>query len=151
MAGSLLAEIGLPKLALAWTLLIGVPALVLGFAPLATAARLSTLSSKAATVVYGAGSLVLLGLVVLAGWFGGRRLLPVAERGFLGAQRARRAADLCGHPRSAAPFRRTDIAGQHAGQHSRCRARGHRRAGRHCDRVAGRLAGGTLWPFTRWK
>ncbi|MGO3930275.1 metallophosphoesterase [Rhodopseudomonas pseudopalustris] len=82
LAGSLLAEISLPKLALAWTLLIGVPALVLGFAPLATTLWLSTLSSKAATVVYGAGSLVLLGLVVLAGWFGGQRLFPVAERSF---------------------------------------------------------------------
>jgi 3',5'-cyclic AMP phosphodiesterase CpdA len=82
LAGSLLAEISLPKLALAWTLLIGVPALVLGFAPLATTLWFSTLSSKAATTLYGAGSLVLLGLVVAAGWFGGQRLLSVAERSF---------------------------------------------------------------------
>ncbi|MBI5113230.1 MAG: metallophosphoesterase [Rhodovulum sp.] len=82
LAGSLLAEISLPKLATAWVLLIAVPALVVGVAPLAVTLWFATLSSKLATVLSGAGSLLLLGLLVGAGWFGGRRLLPVAERSF---------------------------------------------------------------------
>lgn len=82
LAGSLLAEISLPKLALTWLLLIGMPAFVLGFAPLIFTLWLSTVSSKVATVLYGAGSLLLLALVVGVGWFGGRRLLPIAERSF---------------------------------------------------------------------
>ena len=34
LAGSLLVEISLPKLAVAWTLLIGLPGIILGIAPL---------------------------------------------------------------------------------------------------------------------
>lgn len=82
LAGSLLAEISLPKLAVAWTLLIGLPALALGLAPLVVSLWFATLSTKAATVLSGAGSLLLLAAVLAAGWYGGRRLLPLAERSF---------------------------------------------------------------------
>jgi hypothetical protein len=82
LAGSLLAEISLPKLAVAWTLLIGLPALALGLAPLVVSLWFATLSSKAATVLSGAGSVMLLAAVLVAGWHGGRRLLPLAERSF---------------------------------------------------------------------
>ncbi|NVO13538.1 MAG: metallophosphoesterase [Rhodoplanes sp.] len=82
LAGSLLAEISLPKLAVAWTLLIGLPALALGLAPLVVSLWFATLSTKAATVLSGAGSVMLLAAVLVAGWYGGRRLLPIAERSF---------------------------------------------------------------------
>ena len=46
LAGSLLAEISLPKLAVAWFLLIVGPGLVLGVAPVVAAIWVSKLSSR---------------------------------------------------------------------------------------------------------
>jgi Calcineurin-like phosphoesterase len=82
LAGSLLAEISLPKLAVAFTLTIVVPALMLGVAPILAAAWLDKLSSKLSTALVGFWPAILLAVVVVAGWFGGRPLFRLAESSF---------------------------------------------------------------------
>jgi hypothetical protein len=82
MAGSLLAEISLPKLVLAWLLLIVLPGILLGLAPLVLSGWIATLSRKVAAPLNGAWPLLLLLLVVVAGYLGGRPLYRMAEQGF---------------------------------------------------------------------
>jgi predicted MPP superfamily phosphohydrolase len=82
MAGSLLAEISLPKLALAWLLLIALPGILLGLAPLILSGWIATISRKIAAPLNEAWPLLLLILVVVAGYLGGRPLYRVAEQGF---------------------------------------------------------------------
>lgn len=82
IAGSLLAEISLPKLAAAWLLLIVLPALLLGLAPLVASGWLATLSRQRAVALGGIWPLLVLAVVVAVGWVGGRPLFRVAERGF---------------------------------------------------------------------
>ncbi len=82
LAGSLLAEISLPKLAVAWAVLIVVPGLMLGAAPLLASFWLSKLSSTFAYALAGFWSAILLVIVVVAGWFGGRPLFRLAENSF---------------------------------------------------------------------
>ena len=82
LAGSLLAEISLPKLAVAWAVLIVVPGLMLGVAPLLASVWLSKLSSTFAYALAGFWSAILLVIVVVAGWFGGRPLFRLAENSF---------------------------------------------------------------------
>ena len=53
LAGSLLAEISLPKLAVAFTLLVVIPGLVLGIAPIVAAIWFGKLSSKLASALAG--------------------------------------------------------------------------------------------------
>ena len=55
LAGSLLAEVSLPKLLLAWTLLIVLPSLLLGLTPLVVTGWLETLSRKIADPLSGCG------------------------------------------------------------------------------------------------
>ena len=55
LAGSLLAEISLPKLAVAWTLLIGLPGVMLGVAPLVVSLWIGTVSWKASIILTGIG------------------------------------------------------------------------------------------------
>jgi hypothetical protein len=81
LAGSLLAEISLPKLIIAWGLMIVLPALILGLAPLAGSLWLSTLSGQLAEIV-GFFPLLLLALVLAIGWFGGRPVLRWVESSF---------------------------------------------------------------------
>lgn len=82
LAGSLLAEISLPKLAVAFTLLMVVPALALGVAPIIAAIWLGKLSSKLAAALAGFWPAILLMIVVAIGWFGGRTLFRLAENSF---------------------------------------------------------------------
>jgi hypothetical protein len=82
IAGSLLAEISLLKLALAWVLLIVLPGLLLGLSPLIISGWLSTLSRKIAEPLYGTWPLLVLALVVALGWIFGRPLFRAAEQGF---------------------------------------------------------------------
>ena len=82
LAGSLLAEISLPKLAVAWFLLIVGPGLVLGVAPVVAAIWLSKLSTKLEYPVAGIWPLVILAVLVAVGWFGGRTLFRLAENSF---------------------------------------------------------------------
>ena len=82
LAGSLLAEISLPKLVLAWMLLIGFPFLLLGAAPLLVSIWITAVSSKAVSVWTEIWPIFLLGPLVALGWVGGRRLLRLAESSF---------------------------------------------------------------------
>jgi Calcineurin-like phosphoesterase len=82
LAGSLLAEISLPKLAVAFTLLVVIPGLVLGIAPIVVAIWFGKLESKLASALAGVWPAVLLVIVIAVGWFGGRPLFRLAEKSF---------------------------------------------------------------------
>ena len=82
MAGSLLAEISLPKLFLAWLFLIIIPGLLLGVAPLIVSGWFAALSRKVAAPLDGIWPLLLLAAVLAIGCFGWRPLYRLAERGF---------------------------------------------------------------------
>jgi len=81
IAGSLLAEISLTKLFLAWIVSIGLPAAILGLAPLIVTAWVGGVFSRVVEL-YGFGAALLLLAVVAAGWFGWRPLFRVAEANF---------------------------------------------------------------------
>jgi Calcineurin-like phosphoesterase len=82
LAGSLLAEISLPKLAIAWMLLIGFPGLLLGAAPLLVSIWIAAVWSHAANIFYEILPVLLLPPLMAIGWFGGRPLLRLAENSF---------------------------------------------------------------------
>lgn len=81
IAGSLLAEVSLPKLLLAWTLSIVLPAILLGLAPLLATAWLAKASGSIAELGSAGAALVLL-LVAAVGWYGWRPLLRMVEANF---------------------------------------------------------------------
>jgi hypothetical protein len=81
IAGSLLAEISLTKLLLAWIASIVLPAAILGLAPLVVSAWVGGVFSRALEI-YGFGAALLLLAIVAAGWFGWRPLFRVAEANF---------------------------------------------------------------------
>ena len=82
LAGSLLAEISLPKLAIVWMLLIGLPALLLGAAPLLVSIWIASVVSKAANIFSEIWPALLLLPLAALGWFVGRPLLRLAENSF---------------------------------------------------------------------
>jgi hypothetical protein len=82
LAGSLLAEISLPKLAIAWMLLIGFPGLLLGAAPLLVSIWITAIWSHAANIFYEVLPALLLPPLVAIGWFAGRPFLRLAESSF---------------------------------------------------------------------
>src|SRR6516165_4502137 len=82
LAGSLLAEISLPKLLVAFTLLVVIPSWALGIAPIVAAIWFGKLSSKLATGLTSFWPAILLVIVGVVGWFGGRPLLRLAENSF---------------------------------------------------------------------
>src|SRR6516162_5793441 len=81
IAGSLLAEISLPKLLFALIFSILLPALLLGLAPLVATAWLLKLSKVAAQIT-GLGAVLVLVAVAALGWFGWRPLVRIAETNF---------------------------------------------------------------------
>ena len=81
IAGSLLVEISLPKLLFAWTVLLLLPAVLLGLAPLLVSAWFSTLSQQLATLT-GIGTALALLVVAAVGWIGWRPLFRIAENNF---------------------------------------------------------------------
>jgi hypothetical protein len=82
LAGSLLAEISLPKLAVAWVLLIVVPALILGLVPLVVSAWVSKVSGSIRSPLNSIWPVLVLAVLAGLGWFGGRTLFRLAETGF---------------------------------------------------------------------
>jgi hypothetical protein len=82
LAGSLLVEISLPKLVVAFTLLVVVPGLALGIAPIVAAIWFGKLSSQLGSALAGVWPALLLVIVIAVGWFGGRPLLRLAENSF---------------------------------------------------------------------
>lgn len=81
IAGSMLAEISLPKFIMAWVLLIGLPGISLGMAPLALSAWLTRFSDRVAALS-GIGSLLVLTFLALVGWYGLRPLFRLVESNF---------------------------------------------------------------------
>jgi 3',5'-cyclic AMP phosphodiesterase CpdA len=82
LAGSLLAEISLPKLILSWTMLFVVPGLLLGLAPLVASAWVSMVSRKITSPLLGIWPALLLVTVLAIGVFGVRSLFRMAESSF---------------------------------------------------------------------
>src|SRR5262245_33554504 len=82
LAGSLVVEISLPKLALAWFLMVFLPSLLLGLAPLAVSAWLNTVTSKFTYAFSAIWPALLFAVVIALGWFGGRPLLRIVESSF---------------------------------------------------------------------
>src|SRR3984893_386586 len=81
IAGSLLAEISLTKLLLAWIVSIVLPAAILGLAPLIVTAWVAGVFSRVLEL-YGYGAAFVLLAIVAVGWFGWRPLFRVAEANF---------------------------------------------------------------------
>ncbi|WP_019172982.1 metallophosphoesterase family protein [Pseudaminobacter salicylatoxidans] len=82
IAGSMLIEISLLKLAIAWLLLLILPGLFLGLFPIAAAAWFQTLSDRVFEPLDGVVPLLILLLVLAVGWYGGRAFLRLAEHSF---------------------------------------------------------------------
>jgi 3',5'-cyclic AMP phosphodiesterase CpdA len=82
LAGSLLAEISLPKLIVAWFAMLGLPALILGTIPIVASAWVNIVVLKFSSVLYGLVPALLLVSIAIVGLIGGRRLFRLAERSF---------------------------------------------------------------------
>src|SRR5271166_3445645 len=81
IAGSLLAEISLPKLIFAWATSILLPAVLLGLAPLVLGGWIGKASDRLAEVT-GIGAAIAVLAVLAVGWIGWRPLLRLAESNF---------------------------------------------------------------------
>ena len=80
--GGMLVEISLPKLIIAWIMLLVVPGLLLGLAPIVFVEWLTIVTDKIASLVLGLWSLVILGSLIAVAWFGWRALFGMAEKNF---------------------------------------------------------------------
>ena len=81
LVGSLLGEISLPRLAIAWVLLLAVPGLILGFAPIVASVWIGMASRKIMSP-FAVICIPLLAVLVAVGWFVGGRLFRLAESSF---------------------------------------------------------------------
>ncbi len=82
LAGSLLAEISLPKLIAAWISLVVLPVIVLGLGPLMVSIWVSAASTSAERLFNGLIPLAVAVGLVAAAFFGGRPLLRLVEANF---------------------------------------------------------------------
>ncbi|MGI6851721.1 metallophosphoesterase family protein [Mesorhizobium sp. 1B3] len=82
LAGSMLVEISPLKLALTWLMLLVIPGLLLGFAPIVATAWVRSVSGRIISLSVGLWSLLILLAFLLVGWYGARTLLRIAERNF---------------------------------------------------------------------
>ncbi|MFI0847262.1 metallophosphoesterase family protein [Mesorhizobium sp. IMUNJ 23232] len=82
LAGSLLAEVSLPKLVAAWAVLLAMPALLLGLTPLVATAWLAAFSHRLSGSYGGLWPFIVVLAVAGLGLFGGRSLRRTAEMGF---------------------------------------------------------------------
>jgi len=82
LAGSLLSEISLPKLLLAWLLMLVGPCLLLGISPLIASAWLTKIFGNIGLSYAGLWPVFLLAFLLVLGWFGGRPLFRLVERSF---------------------------------------------------------------------
>src|SRR5262249_7005035 len=82
LAGSMLVEISLPKLVVAWISLLILPGLLIGLAPILVSSWLMAATARVSCLVIGVWSVLLSpGLLALA-WFGGRPLFRWAGFSF---------------------------------------------------------------------
>jgi hypothetical protein len=81
IAGSILTEISLPKLVAAWLILIAIPGVILGLAPLVVTAWLTKFSDRLAAIS-GIGSLFAIAIVLALAWYGIRPVFRFVERSF---------------------------------------------------------------------
>jgi hypothetical protein len=81
IAGSLLAEISLVKLAVAWAVLVLVPGVLFGIAPLVATAWFAGVSGRVSAIA-GLGPIVVAGGLVVLAWFAARPLFRIVERSF---------------------------------------------------------------------
>jgi hypothetical protein len=82
LAGSLLGEVSLPKLVVAWMLLLILPALILGLAPMVVSAWVSAVWGKVTSPLGGIWPLLLLAAIIALGWLGVGTLFRLAESSF---------------------------------------------------------------------
>jgi len=82
LAGSLAIEVSLPKLALASLLLIVIPAVTLGLAPLMASAWVSKISASITSPLNRIWPVLVLLALIAVGWIGGRALFRLAESSF---------------------------------------------------------------------
>lgn len=82
LAGSMLVEVSLLKLAIAWALLLVLPGLFLGMFPIVATIWLRKISDRVFSPIDGVWPLMLLAIVAAIGWYGGRAFLRLAERSF---------------------------------------------------------------------
>jgi Calcineurin-like phosphoesterase len=82
LAGSMLIELSWTKLIVAWLLLIVFPSLVLGTAPIVALGWASSITERALAPYVGIWSLIVLGLILVVGWYGGRTLFRLGESSF---------------------------------------------------------------------
>lgn len=82
LAGSLIAEISLPKLIVAWLALIGLPALVLGAMPIFASVWFNIVVTQFSSLIYGIVPALILIAIIVIGLLGVRRLFGLAERSF---------------------------------------------------------------------
>jgi Calcineurin-like phosphoesterase len=82
LAGSLVVEISLPKLVLAWFLMLVLPSLLLGLAPLAVSAWLNAVTWKFNYALVEFWPALLLLAVIALGWIGGQPLLRIVKNSF---------------------------------------------------------------------
>jgi 3',5'-cyclic AMP phosphodiesterase CpdA len=81
IAGSLLVEISLPKLLLAWTVSLALPAMLLGLAPLVATGWAATATAQVRYFT-GIGALLIMVFLLVLGWFAWRPLFRMAEVNF---------------------------------------------------------------------
>lgn len=82
LGGSMLVELSWMKLFVAWLLLLVFPSLALGTAPIVAVAWARSITERALAPVVGIWSVIVLGVILVAGWYGGRTLFRLAENGF---------------------------------------------------------------------
>ena len=86
LAGSLVAEISLPKLIVSWVLLIGLPSFVLGVGPLVVSAWLGKVSTHASAFFTGIWYVVIVLVLAVLGWLGGKPAFRLFENSFWSLQ-----------------------------------------------------------------
>jgi hypothetical protein len=86
LAGSLVAEISLPKLIVSWVLLIGLPSFVLGVGPLVVSAWVGKVSTHASAFFTGIWYVVSVLVLAVLGWLGGKPAFRLFENRFWSLQ-----------------------------------------------------------------
>jgi len=82
LAGTLLAEVSITKLVLAWMSLVIVPALMLGIAPIVASIWIAEVFDSVTSYLVGVWSIIVLVALAAVGWFGGRGVFRLAEKSF---------------------------------------------------------------------